>query len=157
VAAARLAEVVAAHPDPLEVRGRGQHLPQQLAIGGLGPGALAQRQARLGNAVGERVAQSLQLAQVEHPWLDRDRGDAMLDHDPAEALGQERGELTLEPADLASQLGPGQALVGLDVECHRALSCEQIGHRLPSSVDHRSVAAAIQSASSTAICGTPLT
>jgi hypothetical protein len=124
VAAARHADVVAAHAHPLEVRGRGLHLPQQLAVAGLDPCLLAQGQPRLGDAVRELVAQLLQLTQVEHPRRRRDRGDAMLHRDPAEALGEQRGELSLEAADLAPQLVPGEALVDLDAERHRLLSCE---------------------------------
>ena len=72
--------------------------------------------ARLGDPLGELVAQLLQLAEVEDPRLGGHRGDAVLDLDPAEGLGEEAGELALEMADLAPQLGPGQALVDLDVE-----------------------------------------
>jgi hypothetical protein len=116
-----------------------------------------QGQARLGDPLRQIVAQPLQLSQVEDPRLWRERVDPMADLDPAEGLGKERGELALEAADLAPQLGPGEALVDLDAKPHRALSCEQIRHRPASSVDHRSVAAVIHSASSTAICGTPFT
>ena len=129
VAAARQAEVVAADLHPLEVRRRGQHLAQQLVVRGLDPGPLAQGQPRLGDPLGEIVAQPLELAEAEDPGLAGDGGDAVVDLDPAEGLGEETGELALEMADLAPQLGPGEALVDLDVELIQAVSCEQIRHR----------------------------
>ena len=129
VAAAGQAEVVAAHLHPLEVRRRGQHPAQQLVVGGLDPGALAQGQTCLGDPLGQVVAQLLELAQAEDPGLDRDRGDAMADLHPAECLGEEAGKLALEMADLASQLDTGEALVNLDMEPIQAVSFEQIRHR----------------------------
>jgi hypothetical protein len=122
-------EVVAAHLHPLEVRRRGQHPAQQLVIRGLDPGALAQGQPCLGDPLGEVVAQLLELAETEDPGLTADRGDAVVDLDPAEGLGEETAELALEMADLTPQLDPGEALVDLDVELIQAVSCEQIRHR----------------------------
>ena len=79
----------------------------------------------------------------------------------------------LEAADLAPQLGARQSLVAVDAERKGCVSDEQIRHDPTPSVDHPPVAqsdaavktlqaasivaAAIQSASSTAIWGTPLT
>jgi hypothetical protein len=80
----------------------------------------------------------------------------------------------LETGDLAAQLGTGEALIALHLEHIKRVSIEQIWHRPGSSVDHltapesenpvkkraaqASIAAeAIQSASSTAAWGTPLT
>jgi len=122
-------EVVAAHLHPLEIRRRGQHLAQQLMIRGLDPGAFAQGQPCLGDSLGEVVAQLLELAEAEDPWLTANRGDPVVDLDPAEGLGEETGELPLEMADLAPQLNPGEALVDLDVELIEAVSFEQIRHR----------------------------
>ena len=157
VATAVQAEVVTAYLDPLEVRRRGQHPAQQLVVVGLDLGALTQGETPIRDPLGQVVPQLLQLAEVEDPRLGRDRSDAVVDLDPAEGLGDESGQLTLEMADLAPQLHPGEALVDVDAERHRSVSCEQIRHRPRTSVDHRSVSATIQSASETAICGTPLT
>jgi hypothetical protein len=132
VATARQTEVVAAHLHPLEVRRRDQHLTQQLVVRGLDPGALAQGQTRLGDPLGEIVAQLLELTEAEDPGLAANRRNAVVDLDPAEGLGEEAGELTLEMADLTPQLDPGEALVDLDVELIQAVSCEQIRHRADS-------------------------
>ena len=130
VAAAGHADVVAAHLNPLEVGRRGDHLAQQLAIAGLEAILLAQRPLCRGDPVRQLVAQPLQLPQVEDPRLRGHRADAVVELDPAEGLGQEAGELALEMADLTPQLDPGEALVDLDAEPHRAVSFEQIRHRL---------------------------
>jgi hypothetical protein len=98
-------------------------------VRGLDPGALAQSQPCLGDPLGEIVAQPLELAEAEDPGLTADRGDPVIDLDPAESLGEKAGELTLEMADLTPQLDPGEALVDLDVELIQAVSCEQIRHR----------------------------
>ena len=59
---------------------------------------------------GERVANLLELAQVEHPR--RPGGtDPVRDVDPPEALGDQPAELALELADLPAQLGAGEQLV----------------------------------------------
>jgi hypothetical protein len=129
VTATRQAEVVAAHLHPLEIRWRGQHPAQQLVVGGLDQGPLAQSRSRFGNPLGQIVAQPLQLAKVEDPWLGGDGTNAVLDLHPAEGLGEKAGELALEMADLAPQLDPGEALVDLDMEPVQAVSCEQIWHR----------------------------
>jgi len=129
VAAARQAEIVPAHLNPLVVGRRGKHPAQQLVVGGLDPGALAQGQPCLGNSLGQLVAQPLQLSQAKDPGLADGRGDAVSDLDPAEGLGEEGGELALEVADLTPQLDPGEALVDLDVEPVQAVSFEQIRHR----------------------------
>jgi hypothetical protein len=129
VAAARQAEVATTHLHPLEVRRRGKHPAQQLVIGGLDPGALAQGQSRLGNPLRKVVAQLLELAQAEDPGPGSGRADAVTDLDPTEGLGEETRELTLEMADLTPQLDPGEALVDLDMEPVQAVYCEQILHR----------------------------
>jgi hypothetical protein len=166
VAAAGLADVGTAHLHPLEVRRRGQHLSQQLAVAGLDPGPLAQPQAGIGHPLGQIVAQLLELTEVEHSRLGRNRADQVIDLDPSESLREEAGQLALEPSHLAPQLDPSEALVDVDAKRSQAVSVEQIRHRPTTSVDHpipaladqaASVAAAIHSASSTAIWGTPLT
>jgi hypothetical protein len=128
VATARQAEIVPAHLHPLEVRRGGQHLAQQLVVRGLDPSTLAQGQPCIGDPLGKVVAQLLELAEAEDPRL-ANRGDPVVDLDPAEGLGKEAGELALEMADLTPQLDPGEALVDLDVELIQAVSFEQIRHR----------------------------
>jgi hypothetical protein len=112
-AAAGLADVVARDRHPLEVRGRRQHLLQQLPVDLLHRGPLGQRPARLGDAVGEAVAQQLQLAQAEHPRGPGRRLHPVTELDPTEGLAKEPGQLALEAADLAAQLVASEALVGL--------------------------------------------
>jgi hypothetical protein len=113
MAAAREAEVVTTDPQP-GVGGRvGQHLVEELTVGLLEGIALEERAARLGEATGERVADLLELAQVEHPR--RSRGGDPVRHDDApETLGDQPGELTLELGDLPAQLGAGQTLIDRD-------------------------------------------
>jgi hypothetical protein len=61
----------------------------------------------------------------------------VVDLDPAEGLGEERGELVLEVADLPSQLMTGQTLVDLDVERVEAVSFKQFRHRPPTECKSR--------------------
>lgn len=111
VAAAGLTDVGAADAEPAVLLRGGDHRGEQLAVGSLGGGADGERLARLGGADGERVAQLLQLAEAEHP---RRPGGAhpVGDRDPAEPGGDQSGQLQLELADLAAQLGAGASLVG---------------------------------------------
>jgi hypothetical protein len=73
-----LAEVGARDPHPPELGGRGDHFSQQLAVSGLDPGALSQIDARLGDKLGQIVAQLLELAEVEDPRRHRARGDTVI-------------------------------------------------------------------------------
>ena len=116
VTAARQAEVVAADLNPLEIGRRGQHLAQQLAVGGLGRGLTAQGGLRLANPFGQLVAQPLQLTETEDPGGAGAGSDPVLDLDPAEGLREMPRQLLLEAADLAPQLGPGETLVDLGGE-----------------------------------------
>jgi hypothetical protein len=117
VAAARQAEVGAADPQPGKLLRGGEHLVEQFAVGILEGVALDQRPARFGEATGERVADFLQLAEVEHPRRARG-GDPVWHHDAAETLGDQPGELTLELGDLPAQLGAGQTLIDRDCVEH---------------------------------------
>ena len=68
--------------------------------------------ARVADAGRERVAELLELTEVEHPR--RPGGaDPVRDLDPAQPLGDEARQLQLELADLAAQLGAGEPLVDL--------------------------------------------
>jgi hypothetical protein len=122
VAAARQAEVGAADPQPAVALRSGEHVVEQVAVLLLELLALDQRPAGLADAAGERVAALLQLTEVEHPRRPRG-GDPVRHVDPAEALGNQPGELPLQPADLPAQLGAGKSLVDRD-------SVEQTPHGL---------------------------
>jgi len=113
VTAARQAEVGAADPQPVELVRVGKHLVEQLAVRLLEGLALGQRAARLRDAAGERVADLLELTQVEHPRRSRG-GDPVRHGDAAEPFSHQPGELTLELADLPAQLGAGQTLIDRD-------------------------------------------
>ena len=154
--AAGKAEVLARDADPLEVLRGGEHPLDQLAVLVLDPVALDQRLPRLGDAVGQAVADHLQLTEVEHPRPGGEGSDAMRYLGVAESLAEEAGQLGLEAGDLPAQLQPRLALVDRDAKpgnsscLSRAGISESVGHAA-SRVD-----AAIHRASSTAICGTPL-
>jgi hypothetical protein len=122
VAAAGQPEVGAADPQPAVALRGGEHVVEQFAVGALEFLALDQRPARLGDPAGERVAALLQLTEVEHPRRTRG-GDPVRHVDPAEALGNQPGQLQLELADLPTQLGAGKSLVDRD-------SVEQTPHGL---------------------------
>ena len=113
MAAARQAEVGAADPQPPIAARGGEHVVEELAVGLLELLALDQRPARVGDPAGERVAALLQLTEVEHPRRTRG-GDPVRHVDPAETLGDQPGELQLEPADLPAQLGAGKSLIDRD-------------------------------------------
>jgi hypothetical protein len=113
VAAARQAEVGAANPQPAVALRGGEHVVEQLAVGLLELLALDQCPAGVGDPAGERVAALLQLTEVKQTR--RTRGDDPVRHgDPAKPLGDQPGELQLEPADLPAQLGAGQTLIDRD-------------------------------------------
>ena len=110
VAAAGLADVGAADADPPVVLRGGEHVGEKLAVGLLDEGALGEGAMGLGEAGRERVADLLQLAEVEDAR--RPGGvDPVRDVDPAHAFGDQPGELPLELADLPAQLSAGTTLV----------------------------------------------
>jgi hypothetical protein len=111
VAAAGLADVGAGDPHPLEVLGRRQHPPQQLAVAGLDLLTLAQGATRRSDPRREGVPHLLQAAEPERARLapgSRNRG---VELEPREGLGHQGGELPLEAADLTAQLGASKSLV----------------------------------------------
>lgn len=110
------AEVFAGDADPLEVLRGGEHPLDQLPVLVLDPPPLDQRPAGLGGAVGELVAQRLQLAEVEQPRLCGERLDAVGHLGVAEGLAEQACELRLELGDLPAQLPPCPALVDGEVE-----------------------------------------
>jgi hypothetical protein len=157
VPAAFEAEVLAGDAHPLEVLRGSKHPLDQLAVLVLDPPLLNQRPPRLGDALGKAIANRLQLAEVEDPRRYRNRVDPMRDLGVTEGLAEERGQLRLEAADLAPQLEPRLALVDSSPEPGELLVSQCNGHLQKCSQADSRVAAAIHNASSTAICGTPLT
>lgn len=129
VAAARLAQVLAGDPHPLEPRRVGEHPVQQLAVAGLELVAPLELAPGGPDPGGQRVAHGLQLAEVEGAGAARRGGDARIDSQPREGLGGDRAELALEPADLAAQLLARRALLAADAERACVVSLEQVGHR----------------------------
>jgi hypothetical protein len=128
VPAAGLADVRARDLQPFVLRGGLDHAPQQLAISPLDLLALAKRGAGEGDAGGEGVSHALELLEAGEPRAARPRGDPNVDLHSREGLYREPGELALEAADLAAQLGSSEALVAIDSKRNR-LSCEQLRHR----------------------------
>lgn len=124
MAAAVLAEIGARDPHPPVLGGVGQHAPQQLAVANLGAGLLAEGEVRLADPHGERVAHPLQLGEAGHPRRAGRRADAGLDLEAGKGLGGEPRELALEAADLAAQLGAGEALVAPRAQRSRRVQCK---------------------------------
>jgi hypothetical protein len=118
VAAAGLADVVAADLDPRIALREGEHVGKQFAVGLLDEGALGERLVGLAEAGREGVADLLQLTEVEHARRP-DGADPVGDGDPAHALGDQPTQLELELGDLPAQLGAGQPLVYPDPVEHR--------------------------------------
>jgi hypothetical protein len=112
VAAAFEAEVGAADADPPVLGGRGDHRLDQVAVGILEGDALGERALGVGDPAGERVADALQLTEVEDPA--RPGGvDPVRDDHASEPLGDQPRQLALQPPDLTPQLDAGQALIYL--------------------------------------------
>lgn len=137
VAAAGLADVVAADPDPGITLREGEHVGKQFAVGLLDEGALGERLVGLAEAGRERVADLLQLTEVE--YARRPGGvDPVRDGDPPHALGDQPAQLELQLGDLPAQLDarprlldaryPGGAQRRLTHPRFR-LPVEQIRHR----------------------------
>jgi hypothetical protein len=104
---------------------------QQLPIRGLELGPLSERRSRLGDPVGELVANPLQIAEPEHSRRRGDAVDSMGDVDPRKALGSKPGKLALEPSNLGAQLSARTALV--DADClpdTRRFSTQELLHGL---------------------------
>jgi hypothetical protein len=140
VLAARLADVLVADPEPAVLAGRQQHLLDQAAVLFLGVGAVAERPPRLGDPLGELVAELLELAQGQHP------GSAARAHAPVEALprpgrAEQLRQLLLEPRQLVEQgpsrrtlVRPGAGSDGLAHRRHggRGSRLNDFGHVPPS-------------------------
>jgi len=113
VAAARLADIGAADADPRVALRGDEHVGEKLAVGLLDEGPIGERTVGFAEAGRERVADLLQLTEVEDAR--RPGGvDPVRDVDPAHALGDEPADLQLELGDLAAQLRACQTLIYLD-------------------------------------------
>jgi hypothetical protein len=110
VAAAGLSHLGTADPHPAVVTWRLDQGAQQLAVCGLDGGPRGQGGGGLPGALGELVAHPLEGAEIEHMWTRRRRRDPVGDVEAAEALEGQARQLELEAADLAAQLGAGEAL-----------------------------------------------
>ena len=128
MAAAGLADVGAGDLDPLVLGGRVQHPLQQLAVAGLQLSLLLKLTPRVADPPGQRVADRLQLTEVERARGGCDRGDAVVDPQAREGVGDEGAELGFEAADLTAQLHPREPLVAVHAKRGRRLSFEQIRH-----------------------------
>jgi hypothetical protein len=112
MAAPRLADIGAADADPRVALRGGEHVLQKFAVGLLDEGAVGEGAVGFGEAGRERVADFLQLAEVEDPR--RPRGtDPIGNLDPSQPLGDEPGHLPFELADLPAQLIPRPRLISL--------------------------------------------
>jgi hypothetical protein len=128
VAAAGQAEVVAGDLHPL-VLGRGcQHPLQKLVVALLQLITLIKRALRLADPLRQRIANRLQLAEVEDTGGTGGRGDRSVDLEPLEALADQGAELHFEVPDLAPQLRPREPLVATRAKHDPAVSVEQIRH-----------------------------
>jgi hypothetical protein len=130
-AAARLADVGAADPHPLELGRRIEHFLQQLTVLILDQHSIAKSGAGFGDAVGETIANGLQLPEVKYPWNGRTSVtlNAMRDLGVAEGFAEERGQLRLQARDLTAQLEPSLALVDSAPEPGELLTFQQSGHQ----------------------------
>lgn len=109
--------------------GRGEHPLEQLAIARLELVLLAQPLTRGADALGEPVADALELGEVGDVRERRRGGYPRIELDPLEGLCAEVGQLVFEPADLTPQLGARGALIAPRVQRGQGFSIEQIRHR----------------------------
>jgi len=121
VAAAVQPQVLPGDLHPLEVLRGGQHPFDQLAVLVLDAAALDQGGSRLCDAIGQGVADLLELSEIEDAGRAGDGIDPVRNLGVAEGLGEESGELGLEPGDLLAQLKPGFALVDRDTRSLKRL------------------------------------
>jgi hypothetical protein len=129
VPAARLADVGARDPQPLVLRGRGQHPPQQLTVAGLEFALFLERDAGGRDPLGKGIAHLLQLLEPGHSRLGEMTRNRGVDRDPGKRLHSKPGELVLEAGDLAPQLGAREALVASNPKHRERVSIEQIRHK----------------------------
>jgi hypothetical protein len=111
------------------LRGRGQHFLQQLPIARLQLILLEQGAVSLGDAIGKRVANPLELLEPGNPWLGIAGGNRDVEGKTGKRLRAEAGELVLETANLAAQLSAREALVASHSKRRERVSIEQIRHK----------------------------
>ena len=128
VPAAGQPEVIARDLHPLVVLRGLEHPLQQLLVAGLELVALPQAATSILDPRRERVANSLQLTQIEHPRLARKRRHVRRQLQTAECLADQPRQLGFEPSDLAPQLHTSEALVASHPQRVVAVSFEQTGH-----------------------------
>ena len=116
VATAPLPDVSPGDSQPPELGGRGEHVEQELAVALLQLVSLAQRVTSLGDPSRQGIAHPLQLTEVGDSRRPCRAGRASVNSNPREGLGREAGQLPLEAADLAPQLGTSKSLVTVDSE-----------------------------------------
>jgi hypothetical protein len=111
VPAAGQTEVVTRDLHPLVVPRGLEHPLQQLVIVPLELVTLAQGAAGVLHARRQGVADRLELAEVEHSRLARERRHLIGHLQATECLADQSRLLSFKPTDLASKLGTGKALV----------------------------------------------
>jgi hypothetical protein len=90
----------------------GDHLLDELAVLLLDRAPAVQLGPRLGEPVGDRVADRLERGDVQHPRPARG-GDAPFDPGAREGRAEEPRQLGLQPGDLAAKVPADEALVAL--------------------------------------------
>lgn len=128
VTAAGLADIGARDLQPLVLRGLGQHPLEQLTVAGLQFGLRLKLAPCVADPAGQRVANRLQLAQVEGARLGGDRSDTGVDLHSLESVGEKRAELGFQAPDLAPQLCPREPFVAIHAKRGTRLSFEQVRH-----------------------------
>jgi hypothetical protein len=114
VTATGQAEVVARDLQPLVVLGRLEHSLQQRTIVGLEPVAVAQGASGVLHPRRQRIADGLQLAEIERSRARRGRGDTGREGQSRKGLRREGGQLPLQTADLTPQLDSRKRLAAAD-------------------------------------------
>ncbi len=124
MATARLTDIGARDPHPLVISGRRQHLLEQIAIAGLQFVLFAQGVTCLANAIGKRIANSLELLEPRNPRFRKAGGNRGVEGKSRKGLSAEAGKLVLEAADLAAQLCAREALVAPHSKRRQRVSIE---------------------------------
>jgi hypothetical protein len=131
VPTARQAQIVARDLHPLVVLRRLEHPLQQLAVARFELVALPQGAACVLDPRRKRVADRLQLAQIENARLGREGRHIRRQLQAAERLSHKPPQLGFEPPDLAPQLGTSEALVAPCPQRIATVSFEQLRHTRP--------------------------
>lgn len=137
VPAAGLTDVSTRDPQPLVLRWRRQHAPQQLTVAGLDDRLIPQRQTSASDPLGQGVAHLLQLLETGNARFGEVSRDPGVEVKTWKSLDGETRQLVLEAPDLAAQLGAREALIASHAKCCERVSVEQIRHRPGPSVNHQ--------------------